>query len=96
MEIKKVFCIEEGRFNVQRILEFIKLNSSFKCEVYVNKNNKTINAKSILGTMNLFIYLKSGEQFTLLLKGEDAEYADKQITQFVQQQITLRSILSLG
>lgn len=96
MQIKKSFCVREGKFSVQNILELIQLNSSFNCEVNVKKNDKTINAKSILGTMNLFIYLRSGEEFTIILNGEDAEHAEEQITELIEKHITVTSFLSLG
>ncbi|MBU9720275.1 MULTISPECIES: HPr family phosphocarrier protein [Bacillaceae] len=96
MEIQKSFCVREGNFNVQNILELIQLNSSFDCEVYVKKLDKLINAKSILGTMNLFIYLRSGEEFTMILNGEDAEYAEKQITKFFEKHMSVTSTLFMG
>ncbi|MBU9711196.1 HPr family phosphocarrier protein [Evansella tamaricis] len=94
MEIKKHFYVHEGTFNVQNILELIQLNSSFDCEVNVKKNDKTINAKSILGTMNLFIYLRSGEEFTIILNGNDSEDANEQITQLLEKHVTVTPILS--
>ncbi|MFA9556746.1 HPr family phosphocarrier protein [Evansella sp. AB-rgal1] len=96
MEIKKSFCVREGMFTVQNILELIQINSSFDCEVSVKRKEKIINAKSILGTMNLFIYLRSGEEFTIILDGEDAKYAEQQITTFFEKQSTGTTILSLG
>lgn len=97
MEKKRVFYIPEGGFNVQKILEFAQLNSSFEGEVYVKKDNKMINAKSILGILSLFISLKMGEGFMVIVKGEDAEYTIQQITNFIeeQKQITAASKLSL-
>jgi catabolite repression HPr-like protein len=95
MEKKRVFCIPEGGFNVQKVLEFAHLNSSFEAEVYVEKNNKIINAKSILGIMSLLIPSKIGTEFMIIVKGEDADYTIQQITNFIEKQITTTSNLSL-
>ncbi|MCE7792054.1 HPr family phosphocarrier protein [Salipaludibacillus sp. CUR1] len=88
MEKKLMFCIPKGGFTVRESLEFVNFNSSFECEVSVVKNNRTINAKSILGTLSLLSTSKSGEELMIHLDGEDAEYASQQIARFIEKKIT--------
>ncbi|MDQ1005288.1 phosphotransferase system HPr (HPr) family protein [Neobacillus niacini] len=92
MEKKRVFNIPEGGFTVQKTLEFTQLNSSFEAEIYVEKNNKIINAKSILGAMSLLIPSKIGTEFTLIVKGKDAEYTIQKITNFIEKKITTSNL----
>jgi phosphotransferase system HPr (HPr) family protein len=92
MEKKRVFNIPEGGFTVQKTLEFTQLNSSFEAEIYVKKNNKIINAKSILGAMSLLIPSKIGTEFTLIVKGKDAEYTIQKITNFIEKKITTSNL----
>ncbi|WP_429699429.1 HPr family phosphocarrier protein [Alteribacter keqinensis] len=47
------------------------------------KNEKAYNLKSVLGVMNLFFTTNRNQTFTVSIKGEDAEYALKEITRFI-------------
>jgi len=95
MEKTTMFCIPEGRFKVQKIVEFVHLNSSFDGEVYIRKNNRIINAKSILGTMGLLIPSKTGEEFMIIVKGGNADDDIQQITDFLEMETTTMSKLNL-
>ena len=95
MEKKSLYSIPEGGFTVQRTLEFTQLCSSFTGEVFIEKNNKKINAKSILGTMSVLIPAKVGTEFTIIVKGEDAESTIQQLTYFIDKEKNTTSTLSL-
>ncbi len=50
-----------------------QLASSFKCEVMLSRNNRRVNAKSIMGVMMLAA--AKGATITIETKGEDEEAA---------------------
>nr|WP_236784473.1 HPr family phosphocarrier protein [Alteribacter salitolerans] len=69
--------------SVQKILNLIQVTSLFDSDVYIIKNEKAYNLKSVLGVMNLFFTTNRNQTFTVSIKGEDAEYALKEITRFI-------------
>jgi len=58
-----------------------KLAGSFKCEVFMSRNNRRVNAKSIMGVMMLAAGI--GSQVELETEGEDAQAAQDAITALV-------------
>lgn len=56
----------------------VQLASKFESSIYIEKENKTINAKSIMGVMTLG--LKSGEGLNLIIDGSDEENALSTLT----------------
>ena len=53
--------------------ELAKLASTFKCDINLNVNGKTVSAKSILGIMSLGI--KASTEIEIECDGEDEEKA---------------------
>jgi len=49
--------------------KFVKLASTFKCDVWVSKDDETVNGKSIMGLM----MLAAGQGSKLLLTAEGAD-----------------------
>ena len=49
--------------------KFVKLASTFKCEIWVSKDDETVNGKSIMGLM----MLAAGQGSKLLLTAEGAD-----------------------
>ena len=49
--------------------KFVKLASSFKCEVWVSKDDESVNGKSIMGLM----MLAAGQGSKLLITAEGAD-----------------------
>lgn len=95
MEKKRMFFIPEGGFNVRETLELVYYNSSFEGEVFVKKDNKTNSAKCVLGTLSLLSTSKTGEEFMITVKGEDAENVIQQIAHFIEKKNTTPSNLNL-
>jgi catabolite repression HPr-like protein len=95
LEKRKVFQVPEGGFTVQKTLEFVQLNGSFNAEIFIDKNNRTISASSILGAMSLLIPAREGTEFTVIVKGEEADGVLRQITCFIEERINPSSGLSL-
>ena len=58
-----------------------KLASSFPCEVYMSRNGRRVNAKSIMGVMMLAAGL--GATVELETEGEDEQAAQDQIAALV-------------
>ena len=55
--------------------------SHFSCKISFQKDNKKINAKSIMGMMSLNVH--SGEELTVVTEGEDEEKAAQGIELFL-------------
>ena len=58
-----------------------KLASSFQCEVFMTRNSRRVNAKSIMGIMMLAAGL--GSEVELETEGEDEQQASDAITALV-------------
>ncbi|MDP9123741.1 MAG: HPr family phosphocarrier protein [Pseudomonadota bacterium] len=58
-----------------------KLASSFKCEVFMTRNTRRVNAKSIMGIMMLAAGL--GSEVELETDGEDEQQASEALTALV-------------
>ena len=58
-----------------------KLASSFKCEVFMTRNSRRVNAKSIMGIMMLAAGL--GSEVELETDGEDEQQASEALTLLV-------------
>ncbi|MFS0556056.1 HPr family phosphocarrier protein [Brevibacillus sp. 179-C9.3 HS] len=52
---------------------FVKVAASFSSEIGLNKDKKSVNAKSIIGVMSLAV--SRGQSVTLTADGADAEQA---------------------
>jgi phosphocarrier protein HPr len=59
-----------------------KLASSFQCEVFMTRNSRRVNAKSIMGIMMLAAGL--GAEVELETEGEDEQQATDAITALVE------------
>lgn len=60
---------------------FVQVASQYESSIYVEHNNKRVNAKSIMGMMTLG--LPSGEEVTISADGADEEEAVKGIEKFL-------------
>lgn len=60
---------------------FVQKANQFKSDIFIEKEQKHINAKSIMGVMSLAI--SSGEEITLSVDGEDEQQATEKLTQFL-------------
>jgi phosphocarrier protein HPr len=58
-----------------------KLATSFKCEVFMSRNGRRVNAKSIMGVMMLAAGL--GSEVELETEGEDEQAAHEALTALV-------------
>ncbi|WP_431027855.1 HPr family phosphocarrier protein [Lysinibacillus sp. LZ02] len=63
---------------------FVQEANRYKSEVYLQKDEKKVNAKSIMGIMSLAI--AKGTMVTLMADGDDAEMAIHSLTALIQQE----------
>lgn len=79
MKTEKVVLENETGLHARPASELAKLASKFKCNVKINANGKTIDAKSILGIMSAGIKAKT--EIEIECDGEDEENAIKEIVE---------------
>ena len=53
MQIKEVEIVNKLGLHARASAKLTKLASQFKCEVWATRNNRRVNAKSIMGVMTL-------------------------------------------
>lgn len=61
---------------------FVQVASQYESSIYVEHNNKRVNAKSIMGMMTLG--LRAGEELTVSVDGSDEENAILGIEKFLK------------
>ncbi|MGX4668816.1 HPr family phosphocarrier protein [Cerasibacillus sp. JNUCC 74] len=61
--------------------EFVQEANQYVSHVFIEKNGKKVNAKSIMGLMSIAI--TAGEEITIIADGADEEKAITQLTDFV-------------
>ena len=79
MKKEKVVIENETGLHARPASELAKLASKFKCNVKINANGKTIDAKSILSIMSAGIKAKT--EIEIECDGEDEENAIKEIVE---------------
>lgn len=63
---------------------FVQEANRFSSDVFLEKDGKKVNAKSIMGLMSLAV--SSGTQITLIVEGKDEEEALETLASFIQQE----------
>ncbi|GIN62374.1 HPr-like protein Crh [Robertmurraya siralis] len=62
---------------------FVQEATRFSSDIYIEKDGKQVNAKSIMGLMSLAI--NSGANITLIAEGSDEQEALEALATYVQQ-----------
>ena len=62
--------------------QFVQEAAKFTAHIFLEKNNKKINAKSIMGLMSLAI--AQGETIKLIAEGPDEEEAMVRLAEFIE------------
>lgn len=75
---------ESGLYNRQATY-FIQKANEFKSGIWVEKDERRVNAKSLLGVLSLGIV--KGTTITLIADGPDAKEAVESLTQLVSDQL---------
>ncbi|OIJ09339.1 hypothetical protein BKP35_16855 [Anaerobacillus arseniciselenatis] len=82
MEKMVVFQIPSVGLSLQRIIEFVQLNTLFQSEIYLIKNKQRFNAKSITSIVSVVFTSKKEEEFIISVKGQNAEKDINKIIDF--------------
>ena len=64
--------------------EFVKLAAKYKSDVYVSKNDRIVNGKSIMGVMTLAAEM--GSELRIQVIGEDEDEAIKALVDLINNQ----------
>ena len=67
---------------------FVQEANTFNSDVFIEKDNRKVNAKSIMGIMSLAV--STGTVITISADGKDEEKAVAYLTAFVQKEILQR------
>ena len=71
----------ETGLEARPVAMLVQVASQFESTVYINANDRKVNAKSIMGMMSLG--LASGEQVTVVAEGNDESAAVEEIEKFL-------------
>lgn len=71
----------ETGLEARPVAMLVQVASQFESSVYINADNRKVNAKSIMGMMSLG--LASGEYITVITDGQDEEAAIEGIEKFL-------------
>lgn len=64
---------------------FVQEANRFASDVFLEKNGKKVNAKSIMGLMSLAV--STGTEVTLIAEGEDEKEALEKLSAYVQEEV---------
>lgn len=73
MLIETVTILNSLGLHARPAAQFVKIASKFKSDVYVAKNNREVNGKSIMGVMMLAA--EKGSNLVIKVHGDDQEQA---------------------
>jgi phosphotransferase system HPr (HPr) family protein len=78
---KNMIVKNENGLGARSVAVFVQIACQYDSKVFVEYDNKKVNAKSIMGMMTLS--LRAGEELTVVVDGEDEEAAVKDIEEFL-------------
>ncbi|MFC3886597.1 HPr family phosphocarrier protein [Bacillus songklensis] len=81
---KKVEVLLKTGLQARPAALFVQEANRFSSDIFLEKDGKKVNAKSIMGLMSLA--LSSGSSVTLIADGADEEEAVETLSQYVQQE----------
>ena len=73
MITKKVKVLNSNGLHARPAAEFVKVAAKYKSDVYISRNDREVNGKSIMGVMTLAAEM--GCELTLKIDGLDEELA---------------------
>ena len=80
--IKKSMTIQlQSGLEARPVALLVQVASQHECSIYVEADNKKVNAKSIMGMMSLG--LNSGEEVTVMVDGADEKEALENIEKYL-------------
>lgn len=85
MYAKEVVIRYPDGLRASRAAEFVQTAGKFSSLIFVEKENKKINAKSIMGVLSLSA--KQGEKIYVIAQGKDEEDAVKALEKLINDDI---------
>ena len=82
MKQQKVKIINKLGLHARPAAEFVKLASKFTADIYVLKNDRMVNGKSIMGVMTLAA--ENGCELTIRAEGTDEDQALEHLMKLVE------------
>lgn len=79
---KKLTVTLETGLQARPAAEFVQKANRYTADIFIEKDNKKINAKSIMGLMSLAV--TKGEEINLIADGPDEEVAIKELSSFIK------------
>lgn len=79
---KDVKVLFDGGLHTKRASEFVHTANSFKSSIRVEKDERTVNAKSMLGLLSLGI--NEGYELSLVADGSDEEAAIRTLSSLLE------------
>ena len=73
----------ETGMEARPVAMLVQVASQFESTVYINSENRKVNAKSIMGMMSMG--LESGAEVTVIAEGSDEEAAVAEIEKFLSE-----------
>ena len=70
---RQVEIVNPLGFHARPAAEFVRLATSFRCDLWLEKDGVEVNAKSIMGV--LMLAAEKGSQLMIRAKGDDADDA---------------------
>ena len=83
MIIKKVIVKNESGLGARAAAHFVQCANEFLSDIFIEKDTKRVNAKSIIGVMSLG--LEKGESIFLVIDGPDEEDSMKKLVQLIEE-----------
>ena len=81
---RKVTVKLKGGLQARAAALFVQEANRFSSEISIKKDEKTVNAKSIMGIMSLAV--ASGTEITLVADGSDEEVAVAELVAFIEKE----------
>ncbi|WP_139488663.1 HPr family phosphocarrier protein [Brevibacillus dissolubilis] len=79
---KQATVTNETGIHARPATALVQKASQFNCEVFIEKGEKKVNLKSIMGVMALAV--RKGETITVSAEGEGAEKAVEELVAFIE------------
>lgn len=79
---QKVKILNSLGLHARPSAQFVQIASKFKSDVYLSKNNREVNGKSIMGVMTLAAEM--GSLLTIKVDGQDEQKAIKALINLVK------------
>lgn len=82
MVSKELVIMNKTGLHARPASKFVQVANSYKCEIYIEKDNTKINAKSIMGVM--ILGASKGTKITIIADGLEEEAALKALSDLIE------------